>query len=169
MSTHETITQTTPLGQVRVTVIRHVIDVPAPFNVPYEGADPLVQQAFPDGFSPSYGSGLAFKGIHAGGDLEFYCLTDRGPNGDGPRVPAPDGAGMMDSKIFPAPSFTPAIGIFRVGVQGAALASSVPIRLGAGLIASGLPLPHGTPGNSAEIPLHDALRFDPSGKAIFHA
>ena len=169
MSDHETFTQTTPLGTVGVTVLRHVIDVPAAFNVPYEGADPYVQQSFQDGFTPSYGSGLAFKGIHADGDLEFYCLTDRGPNGDGPRVPSLDGPGMMDSKIFPAPSFTPAIGIFRVGVRGAALVSSLPIQISADLAASGLPLPHGTIGNSGEVPLHDALRFDSSGKAIFHA
>ena len=164
MPTHETFTQITPLGAVGVTVTRHVIDVPAAFNVPYEGLDPLVQQDFPDGFSPSYGSGLAFKGIHAGGDLEFYCLTDRGPNGDGPMLPSFDGKGMADSKIFPAPSFNPAIGILRAGVQGAVLASSLPIRISAELMASGLPLP-----DAVEIPVHDALRFDASGKAVFHA
>ena len=164
MPTHETFTQITPLGAVGVTVTRHVIDVPAAFNVPYEGLDPQVRQAFPDGFSPSYGSGLAFKGIHASGDLEFYCLTDRGPNGDGPRLPSLDGKGMADSKIFPAPSFTPAIGILRAGVHGAVLASSLPIRISAELMASGLPLP-----DAVEIPVHDALRFDAGGKAIFHA
>ena len=141
-----------------------MIDVPATFNVPYEGADPQVRLAFPDGFSPSYGSGLAFRGIADNGDLEFYCLTDRGPNGDGPRLPALAGAGLTDSKIFPAPGFMPAIGIVRVGVHGAVLGSSLPIRISAGLMASGLPLP-----GAAEIPLHDTLHFDAGGKAGFHA
>ncbi len=169
MPSPHTYNQTTPLGAVGVAVTRHAIDVPAAFNVPYEGADPLVQQAFPDGFSPSYGSGVAFKGVNADGDLEFYCLTDRGPNGDGPRLPSLNGPGLTDSKIFPAPSFNPAIGIFQVGVRGAALAVSRPIRMSPELSASGLPLPHGTLGNSGEIPLHDGLSFNAAGKAIFHA
>jgi hypothetical protein len=167
MPNHETYRQTTPLGQVGVAVTRHVIAVPLAFNVPYEGANPHVRQAFPDGFSPSYGSGLAFKGVDADGDLTFYCLTDRGPNGDGPMLPAL--AGSTDSKIFPAPGFAPSIGIVHVGVHGAALASSLPIRISAGLTASGLPLPAGTLGSSAEIPLHDTLIFDAAGKAVFHA
>ena len=163
MLTHETTTQTTPRGLVEVTVTRHAIDVPAAFNVPYEGADRLVQQAFPDGFSASYGSGLAYKGVSAEGALEFYCLTDRGPNGDGPRLPALAGEGLTDSKIFPAPGFSPSIGILRLGVDGAVLASSMPIRISESLLASGLPLP-----GAAEIPVHDTLRFDPGGKAVFH-
>ena len=168
MSTHETFNQTTPLGDVAVAVTRHVIEVPAPFNVPYEGANGLVQQAFPDGFSPSYGSGLAFKGVDADGDLEFYCLTDRGPNGDGPRLPSPDGSGMTDSKMFPAPGFIPSIGVFKVGVQGAALAASWPIRIAPALMASGLPLPAGTPGALSEVALHDRLQVDPAGAALVH-
>jgi hypothetical protein len=169
MPPHDTYRQTTPLGVVDVAVTRHVIDVPRVFNVPYEGADPHVQQAFPDGFAPSYGSGLAFKGVESNGALAFYCLTDRGPNGDGPMLPASDGSGPGDSKIFPAPGFAPAIGILHVHAGGAALVASVPISMSATLMASGLPLPHGTLGSSAETPLHDTLRFDPSGKAVFHA
>ncbi len=168
MPTPEHFIQTTPLGQVAVAVTRHVIDVPAAFNVPYEGADPLVQQDFPDGFSPSFGSGLAFKGIDSSGDMMLYCLTDRGPNGDGPMLPSLTGSGATDSKIFPAPGFNPALGIVKVGVNGAVLAVSTPIRMSATLAASGLPLPHGTLGNSGEIPLHDSLRFDAGGKAVFH-
>jgi hypothetical protein len=169
MPTLENFRQTTAFGVVDVALTRHVIAIPAAFNVPYEGVNADVQQAFPDGFSPSYGSGLAFKGVQADGSLAFYCLTDRGPNGDGPRVPAPDGVGLMDSKIFPAPGFTPSIGMLTVGAQGAQLAASWPIRISPALMASGLPLPHGAQGNSAEIPVHDALHFDASGKAIFHA
>ena len=168
MPTPQPFTQNTPLGEVAVAVTRHVIDVSAAFNVPYEGADPLVQNDFPDGFSPSFGSGLAYKGIDSSGDMMLYCLTDRGPNGDGPMLPSHDGEGTTDSKIFPAPGFTPAVGIVKVGVGGAVLAASTPIRISDTLAASGLPLPLGTLGNSGEIPLHETLRFDAGGKAVFH-
>lgn len=163
MHAAQTYTQSTPLGPVAVAVTRYLIDAPPEFHVPYEGSNPLVKAAFPDGFLPSFGSGLAFKGKAANGDLEFYCLTDRGPNGDGPELPALIGRGTMGSKIFPAPGFTPSIGVLKVGPDGASLVASLPIRG-----ASGLPIPHGSLGNSAEIPVFDELRFDAAGKAIFH-
>lgn len=160
--------QHTACGSVAVRVARHPISLPQQFMVPYEGSDPLVHADFPDGFSPSYGSGIAFKEKLADGTLMFYCLTDRGPNGDGPRVPAPGGQGTMDSKIFPAPGFRPALGILRIDAAGAALVDSVPLRMSPSLPASGLPLPPGALGNSAEMPLHDTLRFDGGGPAVFH-
>lgn len=161
--------QLTPLGKVQVGVTRHVIAAPAEFHVPYEGANPQVRSAFPHGFLPSYGSGLAFKGRAANGELEFYCLTDRGPNGDGPNVPLPNHQGTTGSKIFPAPGFTPSIGVLRVLAGGALLVSSLPIKISAGITASGLPIPHGSLGHSDEIPVFDELRFDPQSKAIFLA
>jgi hypothetical protein len=165
MRKHDEFTQASAMGDIKVTVTRHVIDTPPSLNVPYEGRDPDVQAAFPLGFPPSYGSGLAFKGPGAGGALEFYCLTDRGPNGDGPRVQHQG----SDSKLFPAPGFVPAIGVLRATMQGATLVSSMPIRTTAGGLASGLPLPPGMIGNSAELPLFDTMRFDPAGKAAFCA
>lgn len=164
MRIDESFTQTTPLGDVQVAVTRYVIEAPAKFHVPYEGSDARVLAAFPEGFLPSFGSGLAFKGKAANGALAFYCVTDRGPNGDGPEVPSLTGHGTMGSKIFPAPGFTPSIGILNVGPRRATLVASLPIQG-----ASGLPIPHGSLGNSAEVPVFDALRFDPAGKAIFHA
>jgi hypothetical protein len=154
---------------VRGTVTRHVITAPSALNVPYEGSDPLVQAAFPQGFPPSFGSGLAFKQLDANGDIELYCLTDRGPNSDGPNLPALDGKGSMDSKIFPAPGFTPSIGLLRVNEGGAHLVSAFALQIAPGVPASGLPLPQGALGNSAEIPLFNALRFDAASKAIFQA
>ena len=161
--------QSQSLGNVDVEVAQHVIEAPAQFYVPYEGANAQVQAEFPEGFLPSYGSGLAFKGKDADGALEFYCVTDRGPNGDGPNVLMPGGAGAMGSKIFPAPSFTPSIGILRVTAAGAKLVSSIPIQTAPGLAASGLPIPDGSLGNSLEIPVFDELRFDAASKAIFDA
>ena len=167
MSTPQPFSQRTLLGSVAGTVERYVIHAPAAFHVPYEGANPHVHAAFPDGFFPSFGSGLAFKGMAEDGSLEFFCLTDRGPNGDGPELPALAGPGTMGSKIFPAPGFTPSIGVLSVGAQHAALQEVLPIKTAAGDLASGLPIPHGEMGNSAEIPVFDELRFDPAGKANF--
>lgn len=166
MPTFDNFAQPTPLGRIAGAVTRYLIDASTVFYVPYEGSDPLVKTAFPDGFLPSFGSGLAFKGKAPNGDLELYCLTDRGPNGDGPRVRGQDGS--MDSKIFPAPSFTPSIGIVQVGADSATLVACLPILTAIGRHASGLPIPHGALGNSGELPLSDALRFDPAGKAVFH-
>lgn len=156
-------------GSVGVTVTRHVIQAAPAFHVPYEGGDSAVGAQFPDGFFPSFGSGLAFKGVVADGALELFCLTDRGPNGDGPMVRAPSGHGVSESKIFPAPSFIPSIGILRVDQAGARIASVTPMRLPGGEAASGLPLPHGDLGSSGEVPLSGSLRFDPGSKAIFKA
>lgn len=165
----ERFTQATPLGNVAASVTRYQVRAPASLHVPYEGANAAVKAEFSQGFLPSYGSGLAFKGKNANGDLEFYGLTDRGPNGDGPNVPALDGKGTMGSKIFPSPSFTPSIGVFTIGKNGAALSASLPIKATPGVNASGLPVPAGSIGNSAEIPVFDAMKFDPAGKAVFNA
>jgi hypothetical protein len=169
MHTPQNFTQSTALGSVTVAVTHRVIEAAAQFHVPYEGSNPLVRAAFPAGFLPSYGSGLAFKGRLDNGDLEFYCLTDRGPNGDGPNVPALQGDGRMGSKIFPAPGFTPSIGVLHVSPEAAVLASRTPIRMSADLMASGLPIPQGSAGNSAEVPLFDTLRLDAAGRDMFHA
>ncbi|HEX8614373.1 MAG TPA: esterase-like activity of phytase family protein [Telluria sp.] len=162
-------TQSTPLGTVTASVTRYQVRAAPSFHVPYEGANAAVKAEFPEGFLPSYGSGLAFKGKNAAGELEFYGLTDRGPNGDGPNLPALDGKGTMGSKIFPSPSFTPSIGVFTVGKHGATLSASLPIKVAPGVNASGLPVPAGSLGNSAEIPVFDAMKFDPAGKAVFNA
>jgi hypothetical protein len=166
MRKQEEFNQSTGLGETTVVVTRHVIQTPPELNVPYEGGDPDVKAAFPQGFPPSYGSGIAFKDRAADGTLTFYCLTDRGPNGDGPNVP--HGGAMVGSKLFPAPGFTPSIGMLRVNQDSAVLQSSMPIRSADGKRASGLPIPQGALGNSGEIPLSDAMRFDPATGAGFH-
>jgi len=161
----ETLTQDT----TTVTVTRYQVQAASSFYIPYEGSNAKVKADFPLGFLPSYGSSLAFKGTAANGDLEFYGLTDRGPNGDGPNVPNPGGSGTMGAKIFPAPSFTPSIGVITVGKSGAVLTSSMPIKASATANSSGLPIPAGTLGNSAEVPLLDAMKYDPNSKAVYNA
>ncbi len=161
----ETFTQ----AAATVTVTRYQIQAANSMYIPYEGSNAKVKADFPLGFLPSYGSALAFKGTAANGDLEFYGLTDRGPNGDGPNVPNPNGSGTMGAKIFPSPSFTPSVGIITVGKSGAVLASSMPIKVAAGSNSSGLPIPAGTLGNSAEVPVFDAMKYDAATKAVHSA
>lgn len=165
----ESFTQNTPLGAVAVSVTRYQIQAAASYYVPYEGSNAKVKDDFPQGFLPSYGSSLAFKGSNANGDLEFYGLTDRGPNGDGPNLPALSGSGVTGAKIFPAPSFTPAFGVITVGKSGAVLTSSTPIKVSASVNASGLPVAPGNVGNSAELPVFDAMKYDAGSKATFNA
>jgi len=150
-----------------VTVTRYQVQAANSFYIPYEGSNAKVKADFPLGFLPSYGSALAFKGMAANGDLEFYGLTDRGPNGDGPNVPNPGGSGTMGAKIFPSPSFTPSIGIITVGKGGAVLNSTLPIKVSANTDSSGLAIPAGTLGNSAEVPLLDAMKYDAASKAAY--
>jgi hypothetical protein len=165
----ETLSQTTALGAVGVTVTRYQLQAASSLHIPYEGQQAGVKADFPLGFLPAYGSGLTFKGTNANGELEFYGITDRGPNGDGPDVPSLSGSGTMDSKIFPAPGFVPSIGLITVGKNGAVLASPMPIKARAGANATGLALPPATLGHSGEVPVFDTMKYEPSGKAAFHA
>lgn len=163
----ETSTQTHALGAIAVSVTRHQLQADAKFNVPYEGANEKTRADFPKGFLPAYGSGLAFKGTAADGALEFYAITDRGPNGDGPTAPVPGGAGVNISKVFPAPSFAPSFGLVTVGKSGAVLQTSVALKQDATRRISGLP-PQSGVGATGETPLTDAYIFDPA-KANFDA
>src|SRR5256885_7308785 len=76
----ETVTQTTGVGSIRATVTRQDVQFDDRFYFPYEGPHPATKADFPKGFLPAYGSGLALKGRRADGTLEFYAITDRGPN-----------------------------------------------------------------------------------------
>lgn len=164
----ESVSQTNKLGEVAATVTRYQIQAANNFYIPYEGSNSKVKSDFPLGFLPSYGSSITFKGTTASGDLEFYGLTDRGPNGDGPNVPALSGTGVIGSKIFPSPGFAPSVGVITVGKNGAVLTSTLPLKATASVNASGLAIPEGSTGYSAEVPVLDALKFDATSKAVFN-
>ncbi|MRW94817.1 esterase-like activity of phytase family protein [Duganella sp. FT80W] len=166
---NEAFTQTTPLGSVAVTVTRYQVQAATSYYIPYEGTNAKVKADFPLGFLPSYGSSLAFKGTNAAGELEFYGLTDRGPNGDGPNLPALSGSGTTGAKIFPSPSFVPSFGVITVGKSGAVLGSSTPIKVSTTVKTSGVAIPPGTLGNSSELPVLDAMKYDATSKATFDA
>ncbi|RYF34146.1 MAG: esterase-like activity of phytase family protein [Comamonadaceae bacterium] len=163
----DTATQTNALGKFALAVTRFQLQADAKFYVPYEGSNPLIKADFPNGFLPAYGSGMAFKGKAADGALEFYAITDRGPNGDGPNAPVPGGTGVNVSKVFPAPSFAPSYGVIRVSNHGAVLQSSTPLRLNAAQKLTGLPPKSGV-GSTGETPLTDAYTFD-AAKSNFDA
>lgn len=162
--------QTNALGTLGISVTRYQLQADAKYYVPYEGAQAAVKADFPMGFLPAYGSGLAFKGKTDDGTLEFYAVTDRGPNGDGPTVPVPGdtGGATSVSKVFPAPSFTPSFGLVRVGKNGAVLASSTALRVDAQTKVTGLPPKAGSVGSTGEIPLTDTYVFD-AAKSGFDA
>lgn len=155
----EAFTQSNALGSIGASVTRYQLQADQKFNVPYEGANPKVQADFPKGFLPAYGSGLAFKGKADDGALEFYAITDRGPNGDGPNAPIPGSDTLSISKVFPAPSFAPSFGLIRIGKTGAVLSSSVPLKIDANRKITGLP-PRSGIGSTGETPLTDRYVFD---------
>ncbi len=108
-----------------------------------------------------YGSGMALK---PGSARDFYLLTDRGPNYDGP-------AGSPTPKRFPDPSFAPRI--YPAHIAGSKLKLGTPIILKGpdGTPMSGLPIPGGDCGSTNEVgqtvdgtPLAaDPLGLDPEG------
>ncbi|WP_236674991.1 esterase-like activity of phytase family protein [Piscinibacter sp. HJYY11] len=154
----QTYAQTHAVGNVSVSITKHELQAATSFNIPYEGSHTAIAADFASGFLPAYGSGLAFKERLADGTLEFYAITDRGPNGDGPSAPVPGGTGNNISKVFPAPSFAPSFGVIRVGAN-AVLQSSTPLRRDATTRITGLP-PQAGLGSTGETPLNDAYRFD---------
>lgn len=148
-----------------VLLTKYQLQADASLHIPYEGSNALAKKDFPKGFFPAVGSGLAFKGRAADGSLEFWGITDRGPNADSPNAPRPDTGASSISKIFLSPSFTPAIGVITVGAKGAVLSSLLPLKTSAGAKISGRPLAPGSTGSSGEVPLTDALQYDASTAA----
>ena len=144
-----------------VTITKLTISVDPSLYVRYEGSRREVQADFPSGFVPAVGSGLAFRGKAADGALEFWALTDRGPNGDGPTAPRePTSNETGAGKIFPAPSFAPSIGLLTVGRGAAGLKTLKPLTLADGTRISGRPIASGI-GANGEVPLTEELRVDP--------
>ena len=138
----------TAVGKLTASVKRYTLQADAKLYVPVRSTSPTVLRAFPKGLFPDVGSGLAFKGKNKG-VLEFYGVTDRGPNTDGPgKVSNPGGSG---SKSFPVPDFHPTFGLIRVTDTAATLLTSVPLVDVSGRKMTGLP-PAPAKLGAAEIP-----------------
>lgn len=144
------------------------IEVPAKFMVPYSGKE----TDFKNGFKTGFGSALAFKNINSDGTIEFYALTDRGPNGDIPKYV--QNGKEVPSKIFPAPNFTPSIGVLKIDQNKAEIVEKIELKDPTGKKITGLPLPSNKIGSTGEIALDLALNelgydlngLDPEGIAI---
>lgn len=139
------------------------------YQLPYKGSE----KAFHHQINPGYGSSLAFKDIKSNGTIEFYGLTDRGPNGDIPKY-IKNGK-KMSGKFFPTPDFAPSIGVITVNpAQGRAdITASIPLKV-RGKAITGKPLPAGLTGSTNEIALNfqmkdlgtDANGLDTEGLAV---
>lgn len=144
------------------------IEVPSQFMVPYNGDE----SEFKDGFKTGFGSALAFKNINSDGTIEFYALTDRGPNADIPKY-LKDGK-SVPGKFFPAPNFTPSIGILKVDSKKAEIIDKIELKDSTGKNITGLPLPLNRIGSTGEVALdlnmnslnYDINGLDPEGIAI---
>lgn len=118
------------------------------YQLPYKGNE----KAFNHRINPGYGSALALKSVKADGTMEFYAITDRGPNGDIPTY-VKDGK-KMSGKFFPTPNFTPSIGVIKVNPakDRADIISSIPLKVN-GKPISGKPIPSGLTGSTNEVAL----------------
>lgn len=144
-----------------IAIVAYPLQADTSFFVPYLGDNTAVRADFPNGFYPAVGSGLAYKGKAIDGSLEFYGITDRGPNGDGPAVELTiDGSLYTISKVFPAPNFAPSLGLISVSASGAVVKSMQPLWVDANTKVTGRPLPTGSTGTTGEAPLNDHLVFD---------
>jgi len=110
--------------------------------------------SFANGIPAGFGSGIFFKEKDKNGNLYFYVISDRGPNGDGPIYE--EESNKISTKFFPTPSFTPTIAIVKVSASGAQVVDKVEIKTNNKKI-TGLPIPNGVVGATNEIALNETL------------
>ena len=146
-----------------------ILEVPQEFKVNYQGIEEPFKTV---GFNTSYGSGFAYKGTDKDGNLEFYGLSDRGPNGDIPTYM--ENGKKLPGKFFMAPDFVPQIGVIKV-IDGKAIVTEViKLKDQNGNFVSGRPIPQGGIGSTGEIALDlnmnklalDINGLDPEGIVV---
>lgn len=146
----------------------HKVEIPKSLYVNYQGSN----QNFVEGFPTGYGSALAFYKINADNSIEFYALTDRGPNADGPKYEK-DGK-VLSGKFFPAPSFVPSIALLKLKNGLVSIEKVIPLKNKDGSLITGLPVNFGKTGNTGEVAFDENLNvlpyddngLDPEGLAI---
>lgn len=123
------------------------------YQIPYAGKE----KEFQHKINPGYGSALVFKDKKSDGTIEFYGITDRGPNGDIPKY-LKDGK-KKSGKFFPTPKFTPSIGVITVSPikHRADITQSIPLNV-QGKPITGKPLPDGLTGSTNELALNFAMK-----------
>lgn len=123
------------------------------YQLPYKGNE----KAFKHHINPGYGSALALKDIKTDGTIEFYAITDRGPNGDIPTY-IKNGK-KVSGKFFPTPDFAPSIGVITVrpGQNRADITESIPLKV-QGKAITGKPVPKGMTGSTKEIAINFKMK-----------
>ena len=128
---------------------------------------------FENGLKTGFGSAITFRGYDEDGNPQFYGVTDRGPSLDVPEDS--QAADEYDAaKIFPAPDFTPSIGLITIKNGEAVVEDSITLKNSDGTPLTGLPLPSGELGATGETALdmelqelgYDENGFDPEGIAV---
>ncbi|MGM0881355.1 MAG: esterase-like activity of phytase family protein [Bacillota bacterium] len=131
------------------------------FAQPHES----IADEYPFGFVGGFGSALALKSYDKKtGEMEFYALTDRGPNGDAPTYL--ENGQASASKFFLSPDFNPQIGILKISNGKAQIKDSIHLKNKNKSPITGLPLAPGLTGSSLEVPLlptMDKLNYDNNG------
>lgn len=143
-----------------MTASSYDVTVPAADYVRYDGDNQAFQKGFPTGF----GSALTVKAVHDDGSVEFYGLTDRGPNGDSPSIDA--GGKVRPSKYFLAPHFQPEIAVLLLKDGKVTVEKTIGLRNSDGSPVTGLPPAPGSLGSTGEMALDEhnkALPYDDNG------
>src|SRR5699024_1485521 len=76
------------------TAASYAVSVPQDYMVPYAYSE---DGYFENGLVAGFGSAVTFKGLNEEGQMEFYAVTDRGPNADAPQYSS--GGTVTDAKI----------------------------------------------------------------------
>jgi len=134
-------------------VTKYVVSVAEKFYVPYKGA---YQKDFPKGFKTGFGSGLTIKFVNPDGSVEFYMITDRGPNGDAPNYS--DKSKEYSSKFFPAPAFQPQIAVAVLKSGKVEIVETIGLKDEQGKAITGLPIQPGLVGSTNEVALSEKLK-----------
>ncbi len=119
---------------------------------------------FEGGLVTGFGSAVTFKGIDKEGNLQFYAITDRGPNVDASQYD--NSEKVSEAKTFPCPDFTPSIGILTIKDGAAVVSESIELKDSNNQEISGLPLTPGAVGATGEVALDmdmNLLGYDNNG------
>lgn len=129
--------------------VSHYIVHADKYQIPYAGNE----KEFNHKINPGYGSAIVLKDVKQDGTIEFYGITDRGPNADIPKYV--DNGKTIPGKFFPTPNFAPSIGVITVNPKAnrADITASTPLTVN-GKAITGKPIPAGTIGSTKEIALN---------------
>lgn len=129
--------------------VSHYIVHAGKYQIPYAGDE----KEFNHKINPGYGSAIVLKDVQKDGTVEFYGITDRGPNADIPKYV--DNGKTIPGKFFPTPNFAPSIGVITVNPKAdrADITASTPLKVD-GKAITGKPIPAGSLGSTNEIALN---------------